>query len=463
MAKTKPTSLDGRSQKLSKPAWKPKDQPGASLKPASPPKDNPWHRRLASPVSDHEGPPKPLQLTTEEFPELSTPKAATGSGASAGEKAPSPQSCGVSKSSSTTSDTRSEETRSDLSRLSTPSRLILEEAADQAAKILWRHPFGSNVYLYVETSVFQLHRDILTRRSGWFRDKLPPPNKDGSPVEMHLPHAIGAIQPCLFFMYTKNLDICERDLQRPLDFIHVPRCVLAYCAAVNFRIPAMASRILAIMEETARHLATYLSVHYIYREMEAKTIRSMATYFVNAADILYSEPLFELMKPMRHALAGILDALLPSLLRQPYFPEVLNMPPWKRWSAAIAADQVEYRMALGHFRSSAESALPSELELEALFDRVLGQFGRGHDNTEDNAEESHGGHPGGGDNTDMSSGLRSKEDAAANELAEEEAALPCLSPSAGGSTGSEAGTWDSPGTDDVEEEPRGPGTASSFV
>ncbi|UKZ79216.1 hypothetical protein TrVFT333_006966 [Trichoderma virens FT-333] len=388
MAKTKPTSLDGRSQKLSKPAWKPKDQAGPSLKPASPPKTNPWNRRPTPAASDHQDSTKSVPLATEEFPELSSSGGATGT--AAGEKAEvetgaeaeiqAAPLCDESKSSSSTTESQSEESRSGVSRLSTPTRLILEEAADQAAKILWRHPFGSNVYLYVESSVFQLHRDILTRRSGWFRNKLPPPNQDGSPIEIHLPHAIGAVQPCLFFMYTKNLDICERDVNQPLNFIHLPRCVLAYCAAVNFQIPAMASRILSILEDTTKDVSKYLNTYYIYKEMDCKTSRSIAAHFINSLDILYSEPLFELMKPMRHALAGLLDALLPSLLRQPYFPELLSMPSWKRWSAAIAADQVEYRTAIGHYRSPTESILPSELELEALFDRVLGQYDRCHKN-----------------------------------------------------------------------------------
>ncbi|KAL6854595.1 hypothetical protein J3F83DRAFT_754149 [Trichoderma novae-zelandiae] len=384
MAKTKPTSLDGRSQKLSKPAWKPNDEASPSLRPASPPKENPWHRRSAAQtVPDVKQSLKSLQqpLAEEEFPELKTGDSAADDPLPSEEtqREPSP-SCNVSKSSCSTNETQSDDTRSVVSRLSTPTRLILEEAADQAAKILWRHPFGSNVYLYVESSVFQLHRDILMRHSGWFRDKLPPPNQDGSPVEIHLPHAIGAVQPCLFFMYTKNLDICERSICQPLNFIHIPRCVLAYCAAVNFQIPTMASRILAILEETAKDLATYLNSYFIYREMDFKTSKSMATYFVSSLDILYSEPLFELTKPIRQALAGILDALLPSLLRQPYFPEMLCMPVWKRWSAAIAADQVEYRAALGHGPSATESILPTETELEALFDRVLGKSEDGKDN-----------------------------------------------------------------------------------
>jgi hypothetical protein len=134
MAKTKPTSLDGRSQKLSKPTWKPKEQPGPSLRPASPPKNNPWRKKVASSASRQEKPAKSLQLATEEFPELSIPE--RGVDIAASEKANSPSSCDVpSKASSTTNEIQSEETRSDVSRLSTPTRLILEEAADQAAKM----------------------------------------------------------------------------------------------------------------------------------------------------------------------------------------------------------------------------------------------------------------------------------------------------------------------------------------
>ncbi|PTB71184.1 hypothetical protein M440DRAFT_1406722 [Trichoderma longibrachiatum ATCC 18648] len=481
MAKTKPTSLDGRTQKLSKPAWKPKDEAGPSLRPASPPRQNPWHRHSAAPAvaddkTSSKSPQKPL--AEEEFPELKTGDSAADDPLPSEEaqRDPSP-SCNVSKSSCSTNETHSDETRSAMSRLSTPTRLILEEAADQAAKILWRHPFGSNVYLYVESSVFQLHRDILMRHSGWFRDKLPPPNQDGSPIEIHLPHAVGAVQPCLFFMYTKNLDICERSICQPLNFIHIPRCVLAYCAAVNFQIPTMASRILGILEETARDLAGYLNSYFIYREMDFKTSKSMAFYFVSSLDILYSEPLFELMKPIRQALAGILDALLPSLLRQPYFPEMLCMPGWKRWSAAIAADQVEYRAALGRGPSATESVLPTEAELKALFDRVLGEPSGGKDNKNDvgnTPRETAGNSPdkdgrkgvtdegGEQDNASTTSSRsrrrKKKKKADSKDLSNDGASRAA---SAVGSTGSEAGTWSSFGASDARAEPEKPSPTMS--
>ncbi|KAH0491431.1 hypothetical protein TgHK011_002864 [Trichoderma gracile] len=482
MAKTKPTSLDGRSQKLSKPAWKPKEEAGPSMRPASPPRQNPWHRSSATPtVPSAKQPPKSLRkpLAEEEFPELKTGDSAADDPLP-GEEAQREQipSCNVSKSSCSTNETHSDETTSAVSRLSTPTRLILEEAADQAAKILWRHPFGSNVYLYVESSVFQLHRDILMRHSGWFRDKLPPPNQDGSPVEIHLPHAVGAVQPCLFFMYTKNLDICERSICQPLNFIHIPRCVLAYCAAVNFQIPTMASRILGILEETAKDLAAYLNSYFIYREMDFKTSKSMATYFVASLDILYSEPLFELMKPIRQALAGILDALLPSLLRQPYFPEMLCMPGWKRWSAAIAADQVEYRAALGHGPSATESVLPTEAELKALFDRVLGKPGERKDNNNGagkgpNKGAGNGPKKGARKEVNDESGeqdkattsprsRRKKKKADSKDLSNDGASRAA---STVGSTGSEAGTWSSFGVNDARTEPEKPSptVGGSFI
>ncbi|KAL7895799.1 hypothetical protein HDV64DRAFT_270903 [Trichoderma sp. TUCIM 5745] len=495
MAKTKPTSLDGRSQKLSKPAWKPKEQPLPSLRPASPPKHNPWRQRQASIASDQEKPVKPLELKAEEYPVLNHPskedkaeeedrektedqpeiqqKQEQTADTTSSEQPNPPELCDASsKASTTTNETQSEDARSPLSRLSTPTRLILEEAADQAAQILWRHPIGSNVYVYAERSIFQLHRDILTRHSGWFREKLPPPNEDGSPVEMHLPHAVGAVQPCLYFIYTKNIDICERDPVQPLNFLHVPRCVLAYCAAVNFQIPSMAVRILAILEETARHLTSYLSVHYIYNDMDFKTSKSVMVYFVNSIDILYSEPLFELMKPIRHALAGILDALLPYMLRQPSFPEIMNLPSWKRWSAAIAADQIEYRTALGRFRSPEESILPSETELEALFDRVLGQYHRDQEDRESLGSSCDGdsskGESGDVEEETQSPRNRSprkkkKKKAIIPEFIQEEPALECQSPSIAGSTDSETSTWNSLATDDFKARRRGNSAGSSLA
>lgn len=167
MAKTNPTSLDGRSQKLSKPAWKPKEQPGPSLRPASPPKHNPWRQRQASIVSDQEKPAKPLELKAEEFPVLNNPekedkedkedeedkaeeedkedqedqesqqpKQEQTADITSSEQPNPPEPCDASsKASSTTNETQSEGARSPLSRLSTPTRLILEEAADQAAQM----------------------------------------------------------------------------------------------------------------------------------------------------------------------------------------------------------------------------------------------------------------------------------------------------------------------------------------
>lgn len=164
MAKTNPTSLDGRSQKLSKPAWKPKEQPGPSLRPASPPKHNPWRQRQASIVSDQERPVKPLELKAEEFPVLNNPekgdkaeeedkenkedqqekqgkqdkqdKQEQTAETTSSEQPNLPEPCDASsKASSTTNETQSEGARSPLSRLSTPTRLILEEAADQAAQM----------------------------------------------------------------------------------------------------------------------------------------------------------------------------------------------------------------------------------------------------------------------------------------------------------------------------------------
>lgn len=232
----------------------------------------------------------------------------------------------------------------------------------------------------------------------------------------------------------------------------------------------MAVRILAILEETARHLTSYLSVHYIYNDMDCKTSKSVMVYFVNSIDILYSEPLFELMKPIRHALAGILDALLPYMLRQPSFPEIMNLPSWKRWSAAIAADQIEYRTALGCFRSPEESILPSGTELEALFDRVLGQYRRDQEDRE-SLGSSCDGDSNKGESGDVEearsprnrSPRKKKKKAIIPEFIQEEPALECQSPSIAGSTDSETSTWNSLTTDDFKARRRGNSASSSLA
>lgn len=234
----------------------------------------------------------------------------------------------------------------------------------------------------------------------------------------------------------------------------------------------MAVHILAILEETARHLTSYLSVHYIYSDMDFKTSKSVMVYFVNSVDILYSEPLFELMKPIRHALAGILDALLPYMLRQPSFPEIMNLPLWKRWSAAIAADQIEYRTALGCFRSPEESILPSEAELEALFGRILGQYHRDQEDRESMGSscdgDSNKGESGDVEEDSRNSRNRSPRKKKRNkaiipEFIQEEPALECQSPSIAGSTDSETSTWNSLGTDGFKARRRGNSASSSLA
>lgn len=139
-----------------------------------------------------------------------------------------------------------------------------------------------------------------------------------------------------------GIEICQHDTERPLDLIHLPRCVLAYSAAVMFRVNKMVTQLLRIVDDTAVKLGAVTTTQYLNQSLEGDELGSSVTHLHNALELLYREPSQDLVRPLRLAMAGVLDAMLFWLISQADFLDFVR----KRWShllPKIATDQAEYR------------------------------------------------------------------------------------------------------------------------
>ncbi|KAF5022744.1 hypothetical protein F66182_5207 [Fusarium sp. NRRL 66182] len=168
-----------------------------NFRPASPPKSNPW-------TSTTTHTPKPL---ADVFPPLPKPRAPWSLA-----KTHSPEISRASSLSPCESQTNEYkapdepvvESASPSSNTSSTSRHIFEAAAPRATEYLWKCPLGADVVVRTGKMFFRVHRNIVVPESDWFRDNLPPPNLDGTPVVVYMSFAPEAVAHCLRFIYTGN-------------------------------------------------------------------------------------------------------------------------------------------------------------------------------------------------------------------------------------------------------------------
>ncbi|KAH7171173.1 hypothetical protein EDB81DRAFT_709748 [Dactylonectria macrodidyma] len=327
-------------------------QAPSKLRPASPPSTNPWAC------------PKRISVASQDFPPLpgtTSPALQAESAATRSSRTSSASSCPL-----TGDVSQVEPTACSVSSCSDSSRHIFVAAAPRATESLWKRPFGADVVVHTDTMTFEVHRNIVEPESGWFRDNLPPPNPDGSPVKVYLACATEAAAFCLRFIYTGRVEICDIDSAHPWNSIHLPRCVLGYCAAAFLRVSKMAAHLLRIVEKTSTDLATLVTTDYFHRNMNNSELMDFSWHFQNALDILYNERCHKLMMPMRLAMAGLLDATLFWLARQPGFIHLLQTT-WQRFPQTILLDQAEYRRLVKQRNGTPKSPVPNEAALEKLF------------------------------------------------------------------------------------------------
>ncbi|CAM1507047.1 Fc.00g066880.m01.CDS01 [Cosmosporella sp. VM-42] len=241
----------------------------------------------------------------------------------------------------------------------------LEAAAPRAIENLWKHPFGADVVVQTPTLSFQVHRSTLLADSGWFRDKLPPPNLDGSPVVVRMSHEALAVGHCLRYMYTRRIELCERDNEDVWNVKNLPRCVLAYCAASSLRMSKMAAHLLRIVEITASNLAESATRH-LTQDLTDQEVMMFSFHVYNALDIMYRGDPKKHMMPMRIAMAGVAHATFLWLMCRPVFLTYLTTQ-WSHLLPTLVLDQAEYRRSSGINIQPSKSSLPTEAELEKLF------------------------------------------------------------------------------------------------
>ncbi|GAB0139919.1 hypothetical protein EsHS_00000557 [Epichloe bromicola] len=299
-----------------------------NLKPASPPKTNPWTTK------------RPATTLSPDWPSI-TPDFASINGQSERRDASTAK-----RGASTKHDTTGScSTDGKAPETSPPSRKALQAAAPRAGKSLWLRPFGADVFVRVGPEIYEVHRSIVEPQSIFFRQHLPPQRdlKEYIPIDVQLELCPKAVGNTLRFMYTQTLEICEYDRESPRDLIHIPRSVLLYIGAIDLGVDAMKTKILQILQQTAKDLAAYLQAGKFIQAMSPQEVVEGVIHLRNALEVAYSSEYFTDMLPLRLALCQLLDTLLPFLIRHPVVIDLFSSSVWKKHADVISTDLLAAR------------------------------------------------------------------------------------------------------------------------
>ncbi|RCI15543.1 hypothetical protein L249_3396 [Ophiocordyceps polyrhachis-furcata BCC 54312] len=347
------TPLDGRARK-NPDGELPRVQPvkkayPANLKEAAPPKTNPW-RCVKVPSSQSEDLPKPSD------------QAAAAAAVTQNHSAAKSQ---VLKKDAPLLSSRKCHQRSVSHESPASVRDKSQTTASCAGESLWNLPFGADISLYAEDKVLHLHRSVVAPKSGWLRDKLLPPHSNGAPVGVFFPGPAKIIGHSLKFMYTDRLEPCEPKPDSPHDISYVVCCSLFYLAAADLQAPCIASHILAILLRASDDWQGRLEEGICGLVMSRQDGMAFTIHLQDALEAAYAYPQPEIVKPLRLALVGFLDVVLPFIFKNPNVVTLLSTPVWCDHSSAMAVDLVEHRR-----RRKTMGAMATSQELEALFETL---------------------------------------------------------------------------------------------
>ncbi|PHH89835.1 hypothetical protein CDD83_5131 [Cordyceps sp. RAO-2017] len=361
-------SLDGKGRKMVDMSPSASDFPRlsparktlpANLKEASPPKTNPWRRVKAQ----RDEPPTPSDrdatFAARDFPAVSESHSPFPSPSARDDGHRDDAVCATHKA------------RQRFSTLSPSSTWqIFQAAAPRAGESLWNLPFGADIWLYAEDTVFQLHRSVVAPKLGWLRDKLLPPNSNGAPVGVFFPGPLKIIGHSLKFMYTGRLEPCEPNQKHPRDVAHVICCVLFYLAAADLRAHTIASHVLDTLARTSDDWRGYVDDHFSKHAIDRQEGMAFTLYLKDALEAAYAYPHHDVVHPLRLALVGFLDSALPLIVQHGTVIPLLSTSAWRRHSSAIAADLAEHRRNMSSAQGSQGGVSCDEEALEALFDSM---------------------------------------------------------------------------------------------
>lgn len=166
-----------------------------------------------------------------------------------------------------------------------------------------------------------------------------------------------------------GLEPCEPSPESPSDITHVACCSLFYLVAVDLRIPTMASHILNTLVAAMDRWRTLLDTHFARQPMSRQEGMEIRFYLQDALDAAYAYPYPDLVAPLRLALAGFLDTMLPLIVRCPMVINLLSSVVWQHYSRLITADMMEHRRRVRCGQVPTWS-LPGGQTLEALFNKA---------------------------------------------------------------------------------------------
>lgn len=127
------------------------------------------------------------------------------------------------------------------------------------------------------------------------------------------------------------------------------------------------THILQIIEATTSDLSSALSIYFLNPGREHNWwVEFGEAHLSGALEIVYGQPAQELMKPLRLAIAGVVDATLFWLLAQQPFREALESESWRIWLPKVLADVVEYRHIKDSLSPRRMTVVPEDVYLDSL-------------------------------------------------------------------------------------------------
>ncbi|PHH79573.1 hypothetical protein CDD80_4453 [Ophiocordyceps camponoti-rufipedis] len=337
------TPLDGRGRKSAETDTpRAKKAYHAHLKEAEPPKTNPWRpiKAPSAPLDDE--PPATDQVTA--VSRLNGPS--------------------VRKDAPETIPNHRGHQRSVSHGSPSSSRDVSQPVMPCVGESLWNLPVGADILLYAEDKVLHLHRSVVAPKSGWLRDKLLPPHATGAPVGVFFSGPAKVVGHSLKFMYTGRLEPCEPKPETAGDISYIVCCALFYLAAVDLQAPCIASHILGILACAADKWKGRVGEE-MRDAMSGQDGLTFTLHLQDAIDAAYAYPRPEFVRPLRLALAGFVDAVLPLIFKNAGVIGLLSTPIWRKHSSAVAVDLVEHRR-----RQVADEAMATDQELQTLFEAL---------------------------------------------------------------------------------------------
>ncbi|KAG5919984.1 hypothetical protein E4U42_006349 [Claviceps africana] len=300
------------------------------LRPASPPKTNPWTTR------------RPTTTLSADWPCITPDFARTNVQDRGKDAVPAKHEA------ATTSDQDSSQTSAGKGPDAHPtSQEGLQGLTPRPGKSLWLRPFGADVFVRVGDQTFEVHRSIVEPQSTFFQHRLPP-RRDltpwgHEPIDVQLDLAPDAVGNALRFMYTKTVESCEYDRETPRNWTHIPRSVLLYIAAMDLGVEALKAEILRILQQTVTDMASYFQAGRLAHAMDDQGVVEGVFHLHNALEAAYSSGHVLDMLSLRLVLCRLLDTLLPFLIQQPVTAALFSSRVWEKYAAAISEDLLAAR------------------------------------------------------------------------------------------------------------------------